>query len=152
MTNPEFHYVCLIDAPAEKVWQALTTAEFTRQYWHGTEVRSRWKLGSRVEFLVDGGEVGCEGKVFECDPPHRLAYSWHFPRNPAAAAEAPSKVSFVLEDIEGATKLTVVHNGFPGPDSVTYAMVSTGWPFVIAGLKTLCEVGETRDFSALHMG
>lgn len=151
MTNPVFHYVCLIDAPPAKVWQALTTAEFTRQYWHGTEVRSDWTVGSKVEFLVDSGEIGCEGEVLACTPNKRLCYSWHFPRNPATAGEVPSKVSFDLEEIDGATKLTVTHDGFPGPESVTYQMASTGWPFVLAGLKTLCEQGETRDFSALHM-
>lgn len=145
----EFFYVTLINAPREKVWEALTTAEFTKQYWHGTEVRSQWIEGGQVQFMVDG-EVGCEGELYVCRPHEELSYGWHFPRNPACAAEAPSRVMFLLEDLEGVTKLTVRHHQFAGEDSPTYQMVKEGWPFVLAGLKTLCEQGETPDFSALH--
>lgn len=156
MTKAEFFYVSLIDAPRARVWQALTNGEFTRQYWHETEVKSDWTEGARVEFLVTDAEsgervVGCEGEVLIADEPSNLSYSWHFPRNPACAAEPPSVVSFTLEDVEGATKLTIRHDRFPGLDSPTYQMVSTGWPYVLAGLKTLCETDKTRDFSMLPM-
>lgn len=152
MTEAEFYYVTLIDAPRETVWRALTNGEFTKQYWHNADVKSDWKIGSPVEFWVKaekGSAIGCEGKVLECDVPSRLSYSWHFPLNPACAPESPSRVLFLLEDAGGATKLTVRHDEFVGEDSATYHMVSTGWPYVIAGLKTLCETGATRDFSVL---
>lgn len=150
MAKVEFHYVTLIDAPREKVWRALTNGEFTRQYWHNTEVRSSWTVGSRVEFLV-AGEVGCEGEVLVADEPRSLSYTWHFPRNPDCADEAPSRVLFTLEDIQGVTKLTVKHDEFLSEESPTYQMVSGGWPYVLAGLKTLCETGKTLDFSSLDM-
>lgn len=150
MENVEFYYVTLIDASREKVWQALTLGEFTKQYWHMTEVQSDWKVGSRVTFMVDG-EVGCEGEVLVADAPRSLSYTWHFPRNPACAAEEPSRVLFTLEEIEGVTKLTVRHDKFASVDSPTYQMVSPGWPFVLSGLKTLCETGKTVDFSTLEM-
>lgn len=157
MEKAEFYYVVLIDAPREKVWRALTNAEFTRQYWHQTMVRSTWQKGARVEFLVEGSAavepvVGCEGEVLECNPPAHLSYTWHFPGNPACADEEPSVVSFTLEDESGATKLTVRHCRFSGPESPTYQMVAHGWPYVLAGLKTLLETGETRDFSQLAAG
>ncbi|NVJ96742.1 MAG: SRPBCC family protein [Alphaproteobacteria bacterium] len=152
MTKPEFHYVTIIDAPVQKVWQVLTTAEFTSQYWHNTRVQSDWQVGSPVVFLVDGDEIGCEGKVLEVEQYTKLSYSWRFPRNPACAAEEPSIVSFELEDLDGSTKLAVLHTGFASAESPTYQMVSGGWPFVLAGLKTLCEAGQTRDFSALMQG
>lgn len=150
--NPEYSYVILIDAPREKVWQALTNGAFTKQYWHGAEVRSGWLVGGAVEFWVStnqGELVGCEGKVLECAEPERLSYSWRFPLNPACAAEPYSRVLFLLEDVGGATKLTVKHDEFNDEGSATYYKVSTGWPYVIAGLKSLCEIGNTRDFSVL---
>lgn len=153
MEKAEFHYVILIDAPRDAVWQALTDGAFTKQYWHMTEVRSDWQIGSKVEFVVAGeaGDVvGCAGEVCEADRPSRLSYSWHFPLNPDCAAEEPSKVSFELIDQSGATKLIVRHNRFPSLDSVTYQLVRDGWPYVLAGLKTLCETGKTRDFSMLE--
>jgi hypothetical protein len=35
----------------------------------------------------------------------------------------------------------VVHDGFT-PDSTTLSMISNGWPYVLAHLKTLLETGE----------
>ncbi len=153
MTQPEFYYVILIDASRDTVWEALTNGEFTKQYWHAAEVRSEWVEGARVEFVVqgeDGPVIGCAGKVFEANRPARLSYSWHFPMNPRCAAEEPSRVTFELEEIKGATKLVVRHDQFASQQSETYQMVREGWPFVLAGLKTLCEAGRTRDFSMLH--
>ncbi|MCP4896153.1 MAG: ATPase [bacterium] len=147
MSEKEYVYVALIAAPPEKVWRALTTAEFTRQYWHSTRVQSSWKVGSRVEFLVENDEVGCEGEVLVCDPPRELSYTWSFPRNPETKDEAPSRVSFLLEELTQGTKLTVTHDHFP-EDSKMYPMISHGWPSVIAGLKTLLETGHGVDFSA----
>lgn len=147
MSEKEYVYVTLIAVSPEKVWRALTTAEFTCQYWHSTRVRSSWEVGSPVEFLVDNDEIGCAGEVLACDPPRELSYTWSFPRNPETRDEAPSRVTFLLEELPGATKLTVKHDRFP-TDSKMYPMVSQGWPFVIAGLKTLLETGTAVDFSA----
>ena len=36
MSNSEFVYMTVIAAPPERVWEGLTTAEFTRQYWQAT--------------------------------------------------------------------------------------------------------------------
>ena len=153
MSMPEFYYVILIDAPRDAVWEALTNGVFTKKYWHATEVRSDWTVGSKVEFVVeaeDGPVVGCAGKVLVADRPVRLSYTWHFPLNPNCAAEQPSRVSFELEDIEGVTKLVVRHDQFGSTESATYQMVRDGWPYVLAGLKSLCETGKTKDFSMLH--
>lgn len=152
MTPPDFVYVTLIDAPPERVWQALTTGEFTRQYWHCARIQSDWQAGGQVVFMVDGdnGErIGCEGTLLEVDEPRRLSYTWRFPNDPEVADETPSRVTFSLEAEGAATKLTVVHDRFP-EDSKMQGMVSGGWPYVLAGLKTLLETGRAVDFSAMH--
>lgn len=152
MTAPDFVYVTLIAAPPEKVWEAITTAEFTRQYWHATRVQSDWQEGGDIVFMVDGedGErVGCEGTLLKVDQPHALSYTWRFPGNPEVADETPSRVTFTLENEGGHTRLTVVHDQFP-EDSKMQPMVSGGWPYVLAGLKTLLETGRAVDFSQLH--
>lgn len=144
-TKPDFVYVSVIAASPESVWQGLTTAEFTRQYWHSTEVQSDFEAGSPIVFLV-GDEVGCEGTILVADYPAELSYTWHFPRNEQTAAESPSRVRFLLEAIPQGTRLTVIHDQFDNP-SPTREMVSEGWPLVICGLKTLLETGQGIDFS-----
>lgn len=153
MSKPEFYYVMLIEASREKVWDALTNGEFTKQYWHQTRVQSDWNKGSRIEFWVEGDSgpvVGCAGEILIADEPSALSYTWHFPLNPACAGEAPSRVTFSLEDVGGATKLIVCHDSFEDEDSATYHMVRDGWPYVLCGLKSLCERGQTVDFSLLE--
>jgi len=149
MKIPDYHYVTVIAASPERVWEALTTAEFTQQYWHSTRVQSNWQVGSPIVFAVDddGGEaVGCEGEILVADYPRTLSYTWRFPRNPAVSSEAPSRVTFELESLGDFTRLGITHDQFPD-DSNMAELVSHGWPLVLAGLKTLLETGKAVDFS-----
>ena len=147
MSKPEFVYMTVIAAPPERVWQGLTTAEFTQQYWHGTRVRSDFTPGASIEFLNADDSVGVAGEILTADPPSELSYTWRFLRNPDAAADPASRVTFRLESIRAGTRLTVVHDRLE-ENSTTASMVTFGWPHVIAGLKTLLETGEAVDFTA----
>ena len=75
MSKPEFVYVTYIETTPEKLWDALTSSEFTRRYWFGTEVRSDWKVGSPFA-LVMNGETTDTGEILEADPPRRLSYTF----------------------------------------------------------------------------
>lgn len=147
MSKPEFVYATAIAAPPEAVWKALTTAEFTRQYWHKARIESDFEVGSPVRFYVDDDEVACEGEILEVDRPKKLSYTWAFPRNPAQKNEPPSRVTFLIEEIAAGSKLTVIHDGFEEGSEI-YKEISNGWPLVIAGLKTLLEGGKVVDFTA----
>ena len=62
MKRPEFVYVTYIETTPEKLWDALTSSEFTRRYWFDTEVRSDWKGGSPFA-LVMGGTTTDVGEI-----------------------------------------------------------------------------------------
>lgn len=147
MSKAQFVYMAVIAAPPEEVWKCLTSPEFTRQYWHSTEVRSDFKKGSPIEFLTQDGEVGVRGEVLEADFPARLSYTWQFTRDPATTDDPPSRVSFELQALSVGTRLTVVHDQL-AEGCKTAELVSFGWPHVIGGLKTLAETGRAVDFSA----
>ena len=142
MADTDYQYMTVIGAPPERVWQGLTTAEFTRQYWHGTDIRSDFNAGTPVEFLIDG-EVCVTGEVLVADHPKELVYTWAFCSQPD---ETPSRVSFRLERLDVGTRLTVTHDQLDGAPQ-TAGMVTAGWPLVICGLKTLLETGTAIDFS-----
>ena len=38
MSKPEFVYTTYIETTPEKLWQALTSSEFSKRYWFGTEL------------------------------------------------------------------------------------------------------------------
>jgi hypothetical protein len=50
-------------------------------------------------------------------------------------------VTFEIEPVEQASKLTVIHDGFE-EGSTVLGMVSRGWPRVLADMKTLLEGGQ----------
>lgn len=142
MAIPEFVYETYIRATAEDVWNALTTAEFTSQYFHATHVESSWQPGEPVHYRYEnGGDVAVEGVVIAADPPNTLVITWHVLYDDAAKQEAPSKVAFHIEAMNEQTRLRIVHNEFP-EDSVVYDGIRSGWPWILAGLKSLLETGE----------
>ena len=46
MTKASFVYVTFIRTTPDKLWSALTSAEFTKQYWFGVHHDTDWKSGS----------------------------------------------------------------------------------------------------------
>ncbi len=140
-TKPEFQYLTFINVPVKKVWEALTSPEFTEKYWHATRVQSDWKEGSPVVFLSAEGNVVAKGDILKVDEFKELSYTWSFPLNPEVKDERPSTVHFFLEEVEGMTKLTVQHYDFD-EDSKMLAMITPGWAEVLSSLKSLLETGK----------
>jgi len=147
MSKPEFVYMTVIAAPPEEVWRGLTTAEFTRQYWHKTRVRSDYEPGGKIEFLNEDDSVGVAGEILKADFPSELAYTWEFTgQDSIALGDPPSRVTFKLERLNAGTRLIVVHDQLV-EGTQTASMITFGWPHVIAGLKTLLETGQAVDFT-----
>jgi uncharacterized protein YndB with AHSA1/START domain len=141
MSKPKFVYVTYIASTPDKVWQALTDAEITAQYWFGYSLHSDWKVGSPVALKAPGtGKIMDEGVVLECDPPRRLSYTW-FPQYEDFKNERPSRVTFDLVPFKGQVQLTVVHDDFDDGSKVLES-ISGGWPKVLSSLKSFLETGN----------
>ncbi len=139
-TAPRHVFATFIRATPEAIWRALTESDFTTRYWYGSTVHSDWAEGSPWELRTSGGQVGITGEVLEADPPSRLVVTYR--QAWGGVDEAPSRVSFEIEGAgPGVQKLSVIHETEPG-STTQIADVAAGWPFIIAGLKTLLETGE----------
>jgi len=142
MKGREFAYETYINCGKERVWEALTNAEFTSQFFYATHVESSWVPGSAIYYRYsNAGEIAVDGKVLEADPPNKLVISWHVNYDEDAKLEAPSRVTFSLQDCGHQTRLRIVHDQFP-EDSVLFNNISKGWPWILASLKSLLETGE----------
>jgi uncharacterized protein YndB with AHSA1/START domain len=143
--NQDFVYVTYIKTTPEKLWAALTSPEFTRQYWFGIDVTSDWKVGSPMKY-ISNGEAKVEGKVLIADRPKLLSYTFRETAG-EASKEPPTKVTLELEPELGTqtVRLTVTHSDFV-PNSKHRPSISGGWPAVLSGLKSLLETGETLTF------
>jgi uncharacterized protein YndB with AHSA1/START domain len=135
-----------IRASAPAIWQALTDPAFTTRYYYGCAVESAWGEGAPVRYLEPTGAVAVEGTIIEAEPPRRLVMTFAIRFDPAAAIEAPSRVTWEITPFDGVCRLTLVHDGFHGADT-TYRIVATGWTPLVAGLKTLLETGEPLPFA-----
>jgi len=138
--------VIFIKASRETVWQALTSAEFTRRYFHSTEIESDWQVGSEVVYYNEDRTIAVKGEILASDYPSQLSFTWHVHYNARAKAEAPSRVTFTLETVEDATKLTLVHDQFT-PGSMVLPEISGGWIAILSNLKTLLETDEVMAVS-----
>jgi uncharacterized protein YndB with AHSA1/START domain/DNA-binding transcriptional ArsR family regulator len=136
---PTFVYVTYIRASAQQVWQALTDADLTTRYWGHANV-SDWQPGSGWEHRrADGsGQVDAVGKVIESEPPTRLVITFE---DSLDVSREPSVVTFLVEPHHDIVRLTVTHENLP--NRAMLDGISTGWPAVLANLKSLLETGET---------
>ena len=141
MSNDRFVYVTYIRSTPEKIWDALTKPEFTRQYWFGMHLASDFKVGSPWRLVFENGDTADAGEVLESDPPRRLVVSWRNEFRPELTAEGFARASFDIEPAEGSVKLTVTHE-IDQADSQLIRAVSGGWPGILASLKSLLETGE----------
>lgn len=143
-TTPSHVFRTYIRCTPERLWEAITDGSLTQQYFHSTIVESDWAVGSPIIYRVEGGEVGVAGEVLECEPPRRLVTTWHFSRNPEAADEPPSQVTWEVEATSDGCRLTLIHDHFDG-ETFTYQSVGEGWPQVLSSLKSLLETGRGLD-------
>ena len=139
MTEREFVYVTYIEATSERVWEALTSGDFTEQYWGGGRIESDWEVGSPVRHVKHDRGMDWEGEVLEYDPFRRLSYTMI-----AREGDPPSRVVFQLEPNESIVKLTLVHDRL---DEKGLREVGFGWPAILSSLKSLCERGDALVYS-----
>lgn len=133
-----FVYVTYIRTTPEKLWEALTSAAFTREYWWGMFLESDWKKGSRWAMKFADGRPNTTGEVLESDPPRRLVLDWHNEYNVEVIGDGAARATFDIVPINDMVKLTVTHEA--GPKLLQ--AVSGGWPKVLASLKSYLETGK----------
>jgi uncharacterized protein YndB with AHSA1/START domain/DNA-binding transcriptional ArsR family regulator len=137
--KPDFVYVVYIQSTPERVWQAVTDAELTAQYWgHGNV--SDWQAGSRWEHQrTDGsGIADVVGTVIESSPPTRLVTTWAAPGQDRPGG--PSRVTFDIEPYGDIVRLTVSHDNLA--DDAERDGAAAGWAAVLSNLKSLLETGH----------
>ena len=117
-----------IAAPPERVFQALVSKKvcewwgrpgvFDTREWRGdVRVGGDW----RASGTGNGRPYVIEGEFLEVDPPRRLVHTWH----PVGVSSAPTTVIYLLEPIDGGTRVTLRHSRFVAPEVCTNTCI--GW-------------------------
>jgi len=146
MTTESTVYVTYIASTPEKVWAALTSSEFTTQYFFGRSVESDWSPGSRWILRKPDGTADVHGEVRESDPPRKLIVSWNV-EGPEEFRNLPeSIVTYEIEVVgEGVVRLTMTE---AHPTAIPAYLLEggrRGWPMILSGLKSLLETGKSLN-------
>jgi uncharacterized protein YndB with AHSA1/START domain len=144
MPESRFVYVTYIRTTTEKLWQALIEPEFTRQFWCETWQDSEWKAGASWRIMIPDGRVADSGEILEIEPGRRLVLTWRNEFKPELREEGHSRLTYELEQQGESVKLTIVHE-MDKPGSKLIGAVSSGWPMILASLKSLLETGESLE-------
>jgi len=141
MARSTFVYVTYIRTTPEKLWSALTDAEFMKQYWFGMRGESEWTAGSPWKLVSGDDQVYDAGEIVEADPPRRLVIRWQNQIKPELNAEGASLCTMEIERSGTAIKLSITHT-IERDASKLIEAVSGGWPKVLSNLKSLLENGS----------
>ena len=135
-------YTIYIASTPEKVWQALTQAEFSRKYFSGLAVEVELKVGGAFIVRPPDGSVHISGEVIECDPPRKLTVTFNVNWPALIEKLGPTLVTYEIEPAGEAVRLTMTeaHDRDLSDDILSGGR--QGWPAILSGLKSLLETGK----------
>lgn len=135
-----------IDAPAERVFEALVNPDQRLQWWgHGrftmTHAASDLRPGGKWELHVesDGRASSARGEYRTIERPRLLIFTWlpDWYENPTE-----SVVRFDLIENDGVTTVRLTHSGLTTEGD---RAGTTGWPDVLASLRAHVEQGSAAS-------
>jgi len=140
--KPAIVYTIYIASTPEKVWQALTTAEFSRKYFSGFAIEADLKVGGAFVARTPDGSVHIGGEVIECDPPKKLTVTWNVNWPALVEKLGPTLVTYEIEPAGDVVKLTMLQSHDRPISDDILSGGRTGWPAILSSLKSLLETGQ----------
>jgi uncharacterized protein YndB with AHSA1/START domain len=107
------------DAPAEAVFDAWTSPEVMRRWyhcepeWETPEVEVDLRVGGKVRVVMrkaDGSEVALSGEYTEIDRPRRLVFTCTFSDDPA---DQEQLIELSFSESDGSTTVVMINSGIP---------------------------------------
>ena len=140
--KPKTVYVTYIATTPEKVWDALTQSEFTRQYFFGRSIEIEPRAGGAFILRMPDGRVDVKGKVVTWDPPHRLTVTWLVDWIEDMRDLPECLVSYDIAQAGDAVRLTMTEaHQWDVPDDLLSGG-RAGWPAILSSLKSVLETGK----------
>jgi uncharacterized protein YndB with AHSA1/START domain len=140
--KPAIVYTIYIISTPEKVWQALTTAEFTRKYFFGQSVEVDLRVGGAFIMRTPDGALHISGEVIECDPPRKLTITFNVNWPALIERLGPTLVTYEIESAGEAVRLTMSESHDRPIDDDILSGGRAGWPAILSSLKSVLETGN----------
>ena len=135
----ELTIVRVLDAPREMVWRACSETDALRQWWGQPKgatmpfCRVDFRVGGALHFKAersDGVAVWIKCTYREIVEGERLVMEQHFSDENGSELDSPgrpaSTIALRFEDLNGITKLTIVHAGMAS-DELPIDLFQEGW-------------------------
>lgn len=135
-----------IDAPADKVWAALTDPSAIEQYFMGAKVKTDWKVGSPITWTGEwnGKQFQDKGEIMAFDANKQLSFSHWSPLT--GAPDTPNNyhaVTITLQKAGAGTRIDLAQANLNGKvtdaDRKSRADFEKNWSGVLEGLKNVVE-------------
>jgi len=140
--KPAIVYTIYIASTPERVWEALTSAEFSRKYFFGNAVEVDLKVGGAYIVRTPDGALHISGEVIECDPPRKLTMTFNVNWPELIERLGPTLVTYEIEQAGDAVKLTMLQSHDRPIDDDILSGGREGWPAILSSLKSVLESGN----------
>ncbi len=151
--KPLVHKEIVIDAPLERVWPYVATAQGYR-LWSCTvaekyTVTLEARVGGRYE---EHGTIGNEewtnvGEVLVCDPPRRLAFTLQTKRSDGTLSPLTT-VTITLAELGKRTRVTLEHDLdrlVPEQREAKFRSFDVGWAHALEELRIIAASGASVE-------
>lgn len=130
-----------VEAPVERVWQALTDPAIVQQYFFGTRLETTWEPGTPITWSgeYEGRAYADHGEVVEVVPPERLVVTHFSPvTGQPDVPENYHRQTYRLHDQGGRTYLRLDQDNTPPGSEAEFR---ENWEQMLANLKDVVEQG-----------
>ncbi len=128
------------NAPASKVWEALTKPNLIKQYLFGTEVTTDWRVGSPITYTGtwEGKAYEDKGRVLQIEPGKLLVSTfWSSLSGLPDTPENYKTVRYELSTEGDGTRLTITQDNNDTQEEANHS--EQNWKMVLDGMKKLLE-------------
>jgi uncharacterized protein YndB with AHSA1/START domain len=129
-----------VDAPPERVWDALTDPGQIAVYMQGSRVETTWEVGSPITWdgEYDGRPYQDKGEVLVVDEPHTLSVTHYSPMmGQPDEPESYHTLVYTLTADGDRTTLALTQDGNESQEQAD--QFSQSWQQMLDGLKALVE-------------
>src|ERR1700751_1107838 len=140
--KPTLVYTIYIASTPRKVWQALTGAAFSRQYFFGESVEIDIKAGGAFIVRTPDGALHISGEVIECEPEKKLTVTFNVNWPALIEKLGQTLVTYEIEQAGEAVRLTLTGAHDPPISDDILSGGRQGWPAILSSLKSVLETGK----------
>jgi uncharacterized protein YndB with AHSA1/START domain len=143
---PDLVQTITIAAPMTDVWAEITRLSGRQRALLDSVLRSTLEPGAPLYYSSeDGKRVFVVGRVVEVSPPHRLVHTQQL----TMRDDPPTLVTWELSEVDGGTRVTLRHTGFP-EGTPKLGNVDKTWATILAELRNLLERGDISPKAKLR--